>query len=158
MPADKLPIKIVNPDSDRIFLANASGLVIGLHETAQAQPVVRTVRPTEPDETALANVTDEANPEEPKATGMASIPTGSIGGAPSVGRATAAPKKTSTAGTTSKRTSRKGRGSGRRPAVRPPGRGPAAEAAPVRRPSGPPPGARSGGGGRSGSMPGMPPR
>ncbi len=103
IPAAYLPVKLTNPESDRLFLASATGMIQCLHEPDMVQPLVRRTPSKEfeiPDRTKLAKAaakekpSDEESPEPSKTAG--SRPSGGGGakssGAPRVGGSKSAGK------------------------------------------------------------------
>lgn len=96
IPAAYLPIKLTNPDSDRLFLASTTGMVQCLHEPSVAQPLVRRVPAKEIEVSERPKTAGKAAPKEKPAgdeTADASKPsTRPSGGGGGGSRAPSAPR------------------------------------------------------------------
>jgi outer membrane protein assembly factor BamB len=65
--ASMLPIKLTNPENDRLFLANATGLIQCLHEPGVAQPLVRKIPTKEIEPTSKLASSKAASKKEKEA-------------------------------------------------------------------------------------------
>jgi hypothetical protein len=127
IPAEYLAVKLTNPESDRLFLASATGMIQCLHEPGIVEPLVRRVPHKEievPDRTKLAGKTatqekpsDEGAPGPTKTAGTR--PSGGGGGSSGAPRAsTPKAKKGDFAGAAGGKKSKKPKG-GQEAAVMP---------------------------------------
>jgi hypothetical protein len=115
--AEYLPIKLTNPDSDRLFLASTTGMIQCLHEDRPdlIQPLVRRTRPKEIEvleRKLVSKTTTQEKPSEegsPEPTKTASSKPSSGGGGGS--KASGGPKLSSTK-SGSKTAGAKGKGKG----------------------------------------------
>jgi len=124
IPTEMLPIKVVNADTDRLYLATKTGLIQCLHEMELSQAVVRRAPAQEPDELADATPAEkagEAKPSEEKPAPAIPRASSSTGSRPSTAKSSKSSSKAkggtgSSAGMyqdtmgvgTGKRTSRRG--------------------------------------------------
>jgi len=95
IPTERLPIKVINADTDRLYLATKSGLIQCLHEMELSQAVVRRASVQEPDELAEATPPEkagEAKPSEEKPAPAMPRASSGTGSRPSTPRSSSKPK------------------------------------------------------------------